>query len=397
MSGLPAGPLNVVPDQKPNGEAARKAETLASDVFQLAKLGGSSNRMHLLSRLSDAPGGVNAQDPEGNTVLMWAAEGGSSRTAQLLIDARADVNMQNHSDGDTALILAAKYPSVGERASVDSGALSGSRLTPPAGSAVGQVLGTPLELLVTAGADVNVKNKAGMTAIVEAARLRYNRDTKPLQVLIAAKSDVNSRDLLGNTVLWHAADAGFSEAVALLLEKRADPNLANNSGDTPLTWAAHSGNIQVLSQLIAAGADVNQQTTWGTTALMQVVQKFSLCSTSSTGPSVLDLLLQAKADVNATDNGRKTALMTAISNIAAVEKLLEAKADVAAADLQRDTALHHAARGGKAYVCELLLRGGADPRARNEQGKTPLEVTTAKDVKDLLTAGSPRSHHPPSS
>ncbi|KAG8236294.1 hypothetical protein J437_LFUL016074 [Ladona fulva] len=51
--------------------------------------------------------GMNAQDTEGDTPLMWAAETGKTNVAKILIEYRVDLNVKNN-DGKTALHWAAK-------------------------------------------------------------------------------------------------------------------------------------------------------------------------------------------------------------------------------------------------------------------------------------------------
>lgn len=50
---------------------------------------------------------VNVQTPEGNTILMWAAQNGHANIVQILLNRGADVNHQNTS-GSTALMSAAQ-------------------------------------------------------------------------------------------------------------------------------------------------------------------------------------------------------------------------------------------------------------------------------------------------
>lgn len=48
------------------------------------------------------------------------------------------------------------------------------------------------------------------------------------------------------------------------------------------------------------------------------------------------------------------------------------------------TPLHEAAQKGRTQLCALLLAHGADPTLKNQEGQTPLDLTSADDVKCLL-------------
>ena len=49
---------------------------------------------------------INKQDNNGNTPLIWAAMEGHDDIVQLLVDYRAEINLQNFA-GETALLVAA--------------------------------------------------------------------------------------------------------------------------------------------------------------------------------------------------------------------------------------------------------------------------------------------------
>ena len=46
--------------------------------------------------------------------------------------------------------------------------------------------------------------------------------------------------------------------------------------------------------------------------------------------------------------------------------------------------MHEAAQKGRTQLCSLLLAHGADPSLKNQEGQTPLDLSTAEDVKCLL-------------
>jgi ankyrin repeat protein len=77
------------------------------------------------------------------------------------------------------------------------------------------------------------------------------------------------------------------------------------------------------------------------------------------------------------------------NSLESLRLLLEAGADVNATQAGSDTPLHQAAATGNAAVVALLLEHGADKAARCDQGKTPAAYARERghlDIAVLLDA-----------
>ena len=122
---------------------------------------------------------------------------------------------------------------------------------------------TEVENLITAGADVNAKDKDGWTALMPAAG---NGHPECVEKLIAHGADVNARSNNGWTALNWAADAGRTECVEKLIAHGADVNAKSEDGWTALIEAACCGYTECVEKLIAHGADVNAKNNFGWTA-----------------------------------------------------------------------------------------------------------------------------------
>ena len=84
----------------------------------------------------------------------------------------------------------------------------------------------------------------GATKTVNKAFLdaAFSGDTKAVEALLAEGADVNVKDGIGFTALFGAARSGHTETVKLLLAKGADPNVKlPTSGTTALMYAALNG------------------------------------------------------------------------------------------------------------------------------------------------------------
>ncbi|WP_309671285.1 ankyrin repeat domain-containing protein [Gemmatimonas sp.] len=126
---------------------------------------------------------------------------------------------------------------------------------------------TAVRTLVAGGADVNVAQGDGMTALHWAA----NRgDSSLTVVLLRAKARITATTRVGGYMPLHVASQnGATGVVRALLAAKADARAATTDGATPLHLAAVAGVPGTITALIAAGADVNaKEPSWGQTPLM---------------------------------------------------------------------------------------------------------------------------------
>jgi ankyrin repeat protein len=105
-------------------------------------------------------------------------------------------------------------------------------------------------LLIRAGDDLNAQDVTnGWTALIWSLREGQGISAKEL---ISAGTNLNLRDRNGNTALMHAAGLGYQpsykEVVHQLLTSGADPNIRDNSGQTALAIAQGVALLNSTSQ-----------------------------------------------------------------------------------------------------------------------------------------------------
>jgi ankyrin repeat protein len=146
-----------------------------------------------------------------------------------------------------------------------------------------------------------------------------------------------------------------------------------------LTNDSLAGNAGSVAKAIKSGVDVDSRDAeHGETALT-----FALMRSRD---AVVELLLRARADVNARDLRMRTPLMYAHGM--AVETLVNEGADLNARDEDGLTALMHRINHADFETCIELINNGADVSLQNDDGETALTMATAYGfvaIQRLLT------------
>lgn len=199
------------------GSAAMAQET-GKALLSAAEVGDVAKVEQLLR--SGAP--VNARDNRKRTPLMIAVQRGDAVLAHMLVDAGANINAQDNIKDSPFLLAGARgdvtilkilLPMGPDYTKVNR--YGGSALIPAAER--GHV--EAVRLLVETGSPVDHVNRLGWTALLEAVILGDGGKTHQeiLEILIAGGADVNIPDGTGVSALAHARHRGFAEMEKVLL------------------------------------------------------------------------------------------------------------------------------------------------------------------------------------
>jgi len=336
---------------------------------------------------------VNASEADGATALQWAAQRNNAELVDLLLTAGANPKTANRYKV-TPLALA----SMNGNAAI-------------------------IERLLKAGAGANDVSEDGQTALMTAS---LNGRADAVKVLLSHGADVNAKEpVRGQTPLMWAASEGNAEAARLLLEAGADIKGKSKNGFTPFLFAVRNGHMDAVKVLLDHGANVNDASPDSTSALnMAVVNAYF---------ELAALLLDRGADPNAPDP-RGSALHTLawlrkpgtdgaagvgntphgpppqtgnVTPLELAKKLLEKganpnvrisweekKFDKEGGTMKNPpliqlgrhyltyvgaTPFYIAAHNGDAPYMRLLAQHGADPKATNVLGITPLIAASGLD------------------
>lgn len=152
-------------------------------------------------------------DAQGNTLLMVAVRNKNAELVDLLINAGARLNLRNRY-GETAIMLASY-----------------------------QGLENIVEKLYIKGAEIKHE---GWNPLLYAASGGH---PQIIRLLLEGGVPINSTSDNGTTPLMMAARGNHVEAASVLLENGADPNISNERGKTALDWALSRNNHEVAELL----------------------------------------------------------------------------------------------------------------------------------------------------
>jgi len=333
-----------------------------------------------VQKLIAARADLNAAQPDGTTALHLAAHQDAVDVVQALIRAGANVKAANRY-GATPLWLAS---------------INGSAAV--------------IELLIEAGADANAASPEAETPLMVAAR---TGKVDAVRALLSHGANPNAAEgWRGQTALMWAAAEGHAAVIPELVAAGANVHARSEGGFTAMLFAARHGRLPAVEALLAAGAKIDdalpvrrrgvdanapesgtgsnafllaagnahyELATWllehgadpnaapqGFTALHQVswVRKAGIAGSNDPAPegsgnvdalTFVRTLVAKGARLDARVTKRPNMGVTTLNSIGATPFLL-------------------AARTADAPLMKLLAELGADPKATNEDGSTPLMV-----------------------
>ncbi len=211
---------------------------------------------------------------------------------------------------------------------------------------------TNIEELVKSGADLNEEGgRHGETALMVASR---KGNFALVKLLISKGADINARGTYGDTALIAAAWTCQLEVAQYLIEKGAEVNAKNDVyGSTALNIAAGKcHDIRLVRLLLDNGADLHIRNKGGDSPFFSAAKDGD--------PSIVNMLLKAGANINEINRGY-TALMFAVmrGNEDVVSLLIDKKIDINARNNSGKTALDIAKDNRKSGIVELLKKAGA--------------------------------------
>jgi ankyrin repeat protein len=308
---------------------------------------------------------VNATDKSrGQTALMWAVSENHAEVAKLLVAAGADVNLRSTLFDFNFRKVAAG----GTQAVYSRGGLTALLLAARQGAT------ESAQVLLDAGADINMEEQDyGFSPLLEAifndhydfAAFLVDRKASLKEGALYLAVEMRNLDYQGNRprkavtdklnelafinyLLSHGADP--NGAMTVKIPPRAAQNAATiPHGYTPFLRAARSADVETMKLLVAHGADPNKAADDHNTPL-----------------------IAAGAGMGARFQGGED--KPEADFVECMKVLVAAGADVNAVNDRGDTAMHGAAARGADLIVQYLADHGAKFNIRNKQDRTALDV-----------------------
>lgn len=188
---------------------------------------------------------------------------------------------------------------------------------------------------------------------------------------------LNMRNMEGLTPLCMYMANPFEEDKIFkrLLSLGADVTLGDNSGVTPLMMACLLNNPDYALALIHHGACINSHDIYGRSTVYR-----------ARSIETVSLLLEHGVDLQTVDKFGRSVLCQnlLVSDLDCVEYLIHKGGNVNQQDRFGSSPLHHAAYGNNGDLIKLLLDQNADPCLQDEEGHTAQDVATIHKCKYAL-------------
>uniref|UniRef100_A0A8D8A120 Ankyrin-1 n=1 Tax=Culex pipiens TaxID=7175 RepID=A0A8D8A120_CULPI len=354
----------------------------------------------------------NKPDSSTKTALHIAAQRGHNDVIKLLINSKADVNIQN-GKGQSPLHFSPTPKTY--NLLVREGA--NENVTDCNGNTVLHIAARDnrLELveflLNKKSSDVDCKNRIGQTAFHFAS---YGGHERIVELLIRKNANINVKDNLAKTAIFYAVKREHSsmirclkkhsaeidlndykgmlhtavrqyktEQVVSLLMVGVDVNEVDEYDRTALHWAASLAHSEAVFHLVAAGANVNTLDKYGNYPLNYAAVCYNLRE------HMIGYLIDYSTNIDHRDNFGEPPLHSAIrsSHSDYLTNILIAKhASIYLVDLNGNTPLHQAISRNKDGVAHLLIDLLAPPEltSQNNRGEIPLHLAVRENKLALV-------------
>jgi ankyrin repeat protein len=296
------------------------------------------------------------------TPFQFAATRNNVEAMKFLVAHGANVNLKNHK-GNTALHEASKS---GKLAAIDF-------------------------LLKHDGVHMEAENNDRDTALhcgasylcpseTDCSTLARSMSSEMTEVLLEHGANAHAKNQHGLTALHIAAEKGDIKMAKLLVEHGADVMDEDlRANDTPLHFAASKGRAEVTQWLLLQGANVHVKNRSNLTPLHMAADAppRELGAAIDARVAVMEALVEHGAQVQDSEGETPLHIAASKGHEKLTRWLLENGSDVHALNSKRCTPFRNAAVAADVRAMEMLLEYGADVMAADSKGCTALHIVAS--------------------
>ncbi|ORX59263.1 ankyrin [Piromyces finnis] len=157
------------------------------------------------------------------------------------------------------------------------------------------------------GVNINRVNKDGDSPLITLSK--YTAISEAVPILLKNGADINIRNNNGETALLASCKYGYYDVSKMLIDCGADVNIPDNEGNTPLLVSCYKErflhNKDLVEYLIEHGADINKANKNGRIPFHEIVYYANNC--------LINYFIDHEADINKMDNNGINSLKIARS------------------------------------------------------------------------------------
>ena len=326
---------------------------------------------------------VRYQDTHKQTPLHYCFSEDNSirlKSAQILLEAGADINAQNI-DGATPLDFLLVHdlstkPTAKEFVCnvISAHAQIEDRSPLHLAAVIGDV--DLLKYAADCGVNLNLQDKDGFTALHLGA---LHDKINVVRFILTRGIDINPENQRGQIPLHYSSVLPCTTCSELLLHDGALINHKDQFGMTPLHKASGWGTTKIVKLLLQQGADINSQDTIG-----QLPIHYSALKGLSENTEVVIL---KGSPVECQDQHGQTPLHLAAQtgHVDVIKLLLLHGADANAQDVKGQSPMHLACWHGQKEAVQTLINRGASKNVVTVDGQTPDQFASERGLYGILS------------
>ncbi len=330
-------------------------DSKCTSIFRMTKT--QSNVLSYISAFEKAGDDISVQNDKKRTLLHYAAKHNLTDVINYLLEKGVDQELRDKNN-ETALQLAFR-----------KGAYEA------------------VQLLIDPRANLNLQEENKSPLVFRMIETQSNENHEEIKILSyitafeEAGVDISVQNLKKRTLLHYAAKHNLTDVINYLLEKGVDKDQQDEHNETALHLAFRHEANEAVQLLIAAKANLNLKDINGSPVFFSMIEQKLVENHEE--KEVLDDIIdleKAGADFSVQNDKKRTLLHYAAKHnfTDVINYLLEKAVDIDLQDKNAETALHLAYRNGANDAVQLLIHKEANLNLK-DKNKRPVFFSMIKD------------------